>query len=158
VPENSGRKFRKAFAGLLDSGVGSRLWEFKRRIRLHSVYRILLSVVVLALSALLPFSEASAGQIIYENLYSPQTLVQGWGLSVDEAREDAMHAIPRQDGKELYKPDPKNPAVFGCIIAGRPDEAGRCDTRIAGNRIHYTIPLITPKERAPGSSSPPFAN
>ena len=56
--------------------------------------------IVPALLMLVNVSPAFAGQIVYKNMYAKHTLIQGVGLTTEEAKKDAFSALPAGDQKE----------------------------------------------------------
>jgi hypothetical protein len=92
----------------------------------------------LLVTALTTLSTASAGQVIYENMYSGYNLIQGEGKTVDQAKKDALSALPKG-----WKIDDENSPVIECTRTGGVLANGtKCDDQVAGNQLRVTIPMI----------------
>jgi hypothetical protein len=64
-----------------------------------------------------------AGQMVYSNLYSENTLVQGVGKNIRAAEKDAVDSIPAG-----WKKDPANSPAIDAISVG--------------GLVHMTIPIV----------------
>ena len=81
----------------------------------------------------------SAGQFTYPNMYSEFALVQGTGLTTDQAVKDAESAMPPGYRRELKK---SGGQTIGCTASEtllRTTKGDRCDTNILGNRVVITF-------------------
>lgn len=81
---------------------------------------------------------AEAGQMIYENMYSDYTLVQGEGKTVEQARKDALASLP----KGWVLDDENSPTIECTKTDAVLADGTKCDGKIADNKLRITIPVI----------------
>lgn len=86
-------------------------------------------------------SSAFAGQIVYKNMYAKHTLLQGVGATTDDAKKDALTALPSENEKGKWMADPKNSPEIECSLSKTP-KAGKCNSGIVGDELRITIPIV----------------
>lgn len=88
--------------------------------------------------SLLSLASAEAGQMIYENMYSDYTLVQGEGKTIEQARKDALAALP----KGWILDDENSPTIECTKTDAVLADGTKCDGKVAGNKLRITIPVM----------------
>jgi hypothetical protein len=78
-----------------------------------------------------------SGQVLYKNLYSNKTLLQGKGDDFSSAEKDALSSLP-----EGWRIDKKNSLAIQCFNFGTYSEkTKKCNKSSVNNEVLVTIPI-----------------
>jgi hypothetical protein len=80
-----------------------------------------MKIIFFAITCLI-YTSAHAGYFIEKSMYSPNFLVVGRGMSLDEARKDALAAIPKAKNDVHYEMDSLNSPANQCTEGFAPNE------------------------------------
>lgn len=84
-------------------------------------------------------SFSKAGQFVQKNMYSNAHLAVGVGNTMDQAKADAMAAIPIGSKEDFYEPDSNYSSPFSqCTNGVEWTEIHEC---WEGGTVQYVIPL-----------------